>query len=320
MQPAVSVIIPTYNRASYLKKSIQSVLDQTFSDFEIIVINNYSTDDTLEVIKAFNDPRIKTINFKNEGIIAKSRNQGIIQSAGKYIAFLDDDDLWFPNKLEIQINYMETNPEFDLVYSRTTVINEYDVEKGLLNDPKNSKSGNVFVDLLYENFIPILTVLIKKTVFDTVGLFNEEPLVRAAEDYEFWLRASLRSNFGYIDKSLALYRIHNSGVSTAINKPQLRQKILQYLITNSVVTENYFAEIQSNIERLNSDIAVSFWRVSDKSNAKIYAKKYLFFNLKKIWLVNVVAGFFLYILVNFDYPIFDRSIKYISHIRKSIHL
>lgn len=320
MQPAVSVIMPTYNRADYLKKSIQSVLDQTFSDFEIIVINNYSTDDTLEVTKAFNDPRIKTINFKNEGIIAKSRNQGILQSTGKYIAFLDDDDLWCSNKLELQIKYLECNPEFDLVYSRALIIDEHDTQKGLLIDPNNVKSGQIFLDLLYENFIPILTVLIKKSVFDTVGLFNEDPLMRAAEDYELWLRISLKSNVGYIDKPLALYRMHSSSVSMAINKPQLRQKTLQNVILNSVAPQKYFAEINSNIERLNSDISVFFWRGSDKANARIYAKRYFLINLKKFWLLNATAGFLLYIMVNFKYSFFDKIVKHIPHIRKSLNI
>ncbi|WP_321419174.1 glycosyltransferase [uncultured Methanomethylovorans sp.] len=320
MQPAVSVIMPTYNRAGYLKKSIQSVLDQTFSDFEIIVINNYSIDDTLDVIRAFNDPRIKVINFKNDGIIAKSRNQGILQSAGRYIAFLDDDDLWCPNKLELEVKCLESNPEFDLVYSRALIIDEHDIRNGSLIDPNNAKSGQVFLDLLYENFIPILTVLIKKNVFDAVGLFNEDPLMRAAEDYEFWLRASLKSNFGYIDMSLALYRMHSASVSMAINKPQLRQKTLQNIISSSVIPGNYLAEINSNIERLNADISVFFWRASDKANSKIYAKKYFILNLKKIRLLNAAAGFLLYVIVNFEYPLFDKMVKHIPHIRKSLHI
>jgi glycosyltransferase involved in cell wall biosynthesis len=117
MQPAVSVIIPTYNRANYLKKSIQSVVSQTIKDIEIIVINNYSTDNTLEVINSFYDQRIQIINFKNDGVIARSRNKGLVQSTGKYIAFLDDDDIWCPDKLELQIKYLEYHPEFCTVYS-----------------------------------------------------------------------------------------------------------------------------------------------------------------------------------------------------------
>lgn len=320
MQPAVSVIVPTYNRADYLKKSVQSILDQTFNDFEILIINNYSTDNTLEVIKAFNDARIKVINFKNDGIIAKSRNQGIMQSVGKYIAFLDDDDLWCPDKLEFQIKYLDEHPEFDLVYSNALIINEHGNENGLLKDSKDAKIGHVFLDLLYENFIPVLTVLMKREIIETNGLFNEDLSMRAAEDYEYWLRAALKFNFGYIDEPLALYRIHSEGASMAINRPLLTQKTLQSFMFDSEVPEKYYKNIAYNIERLNSDISVHYWGVSDKINARIFAKKYLIFNLKKINLFNTVAGFLLYVIINFDYDTFEGLVKYISRIRKYTNL
>jgi glycosyltransferase involved in cell wall biosynthesis len=320
MQPEVSVIIPTYNRADYLKKSVQSVLDQTFDDFEIIIINNYSTDNTLDVIHAFNDDRIKVINFKNDGIIAKSRNQGIMQSVGKYIAFLDDDDLWCPDKLEIQIKYLESHPEFDLVYSNALIIDEHGNKKGLLKNPTKAKTGKIFLDLLYENFVPVLTVLMKKEIVETNGLLNEDPSVRAAEDYEYWLRASLQYNFGYIDKPLTLYRIHSEGVSMAINRPLLRQKTLQYLIFNSELPEEYYEEIANNIERLNSDISVYYWSVSDKLNAKIFAKKYTSLNLKKMHLLHTIAGIILYVMINFNYKTFEIFIEYVARIRKPLNL
>ena len=320
MQPVISVIMPTYNRADYLKKSIQSVLDQTINDFEIIIINNYSTDNTLDIISAFNDERIKVINFKNGGIIAKSRNQGILQSAGKYIAFLDDDDLWSSDKLEIQIKYLESHPEFDLVYSNALIIDEYGNKKGLLRNPQEAKTGKIFLDLLYENFVPILTVLMKREIIKTNGLLNEDPSMRAAEDYEYWLRASLHYNFGYIDKPLTLYRIHSEGLSMSINRPLLRQKTLQHLIINVEVPEEYYKEIANNIERLNSDISVYYWSFSDKINARIFAKKYIIFNFKKINLFNTIAGFLLYVILNFNYGSFEGLIKYVSRIRKHTNL
>ena len=320
MQPAVSVIMPTYNRADYLKKAVQSVLDQTFNEFEIIIINNYSIDNTVEVIKAFNDGRIKVINFKNEGIIAKARNQGIMQSVGKYIAFLDDDDLWCPDKLELQIKYMDEHPEFDLVYSNALIIDEHGSRNGLLKNPTDAKTGHVFIDLLYDNFIPILTVLIKREIIETNGVFNEDPSMRAAEDYEYWLCASLKFNFGYIDKVLALYRIHSEGVSVSINRPLLTQKTLQSFMFKKNVPEEYYKNIAYNIERLNSDISVYCWSTSDKINARIFAIKYINFNFKKLNILNTIAGFLLYIVINFDYGVFEGLVKYISHIRKYTNL
>ena len=320
MQPAVSVIMPTYNRADYLKKAVQSILDQTFNNFELVIINNYSTDDTLEVINAFNDSRIKVINFKNGGVIAKSRNQGIMQSVGKYIAFLDDDDLWCPDKLELQIKYMDEHPEFDLVYSNALIIDEHGNKNGLLKDSKDAKTGHVFLDLLYENFIPVLTVLMKREIIETNGVFNEDPSMRAAEDFEYWLRTSLKFNFGYIDKALTLYRIHSESVSMAINRPLLRQKTLQRFMFKKEVPEKYYKNIAYNIERLNSDISVYYWSISDKINARIFVKKYIIFNLKKINLFNTVAGFLLYVILNFDYGTFEGLVKYISRTRKYTNL
>ena len=320
MQPAVSVIMPTYNRADYLKKAVQSVLNQTINNFEIIVINNYSTDDTLDVIKAFNDGRIKVINFKNEGIIAKARNQGIMQSIGKYITFLDDDDLWCPDKLELQIKYLDEHPEFDLVYSNALIIDEHGNKNGLLMNSKQAKTGRVFLNLLYENFVPILTVLMKREIFESIGPLTEDTSMIGREDYECWLRASLKYNFGYIDKPLALYRIHSEGVSMGINRPLLTQKTLRSFIINSKAPEKYHKAILCNIERLNSDVSVHYWRISDKINARMFAKKYMIFNLKKINLCNTVAGFLLYVMVNFNYEIFEVIVKHISRMRKPLNL
>ncbi len=320
MSPAVSVITPTYNRANFLKKSIQSVLRQTFGDFEIIVINNYSDDNTLEVVNSFNDDRIKIINFKNEGIIAKSRNQGIMNSSGRYIAFLDDDDLWCPDKLELQVKYLESNPDFGLVYSNALIIDEHDNRKGLLINPKQAKTGSVFLNLLTDTFIPALTVLMRRGIVETNGLFNEEPCMRAAEDYEYWLRASLKFDFGYIDKPLALYRVHSGGASKAINRPLLRQKVLQSFFNNSDVPEKYYNKLIYNIERLNADISVYYWSVSDKINARKCARRYISSSLEKIQLFNVFIGFLLYIVIYFRYDFFKGIIKHAARIRKTMDL
>lgn len=320
MQPAVSVIMPTYNRVDYLKKSVQSVLDQTFNDFEIIIINNYSIDNTLNVISDFADERIKVINFKNDGIIAKSRNQGIMKSVGKYIAFLDDDDLWCKDKLEIQIKYLESHPEFDLAYSNAVIIDEHGNRKDLLINPREIKTGRTFFNILYNNSIATLTVLMKREIIETIGLLNEDPLVRAAEDYDYWLRASLNYEFGYIDKPLALYRIHSECVSMGVNRPLLRQKTLINFYLNKELSQNNHREIIKSIERLNVDIAVHYWGVSDRKNARIYALKYIHFNLKNIHIIKVFAGFTLYLIINFKYIHFVWLVDYASGIRKRLNL
>ena len=99
-KPLVSVVIPTFNHAPLLKRALDSVVAQTYSDWEAIVVNNFSTDETIDVVNSFKDDRIKLVNFKNNGIIAASRNQGIKLAQGKFVAFLDSDDNWYPKKLE----------------------------------------------------------------------------------------------------------------------------------------------------------------------------------------------------------------------------
>lgn len=309
MQPTVSVIIPTYNRASFLKESVQSVLNQTFKDFEIIIINNYSIDNTLEVICSFNDNRIKTLNFRNHGVIAKSRNHGLMNSTGKYIGFLDDDDMWCPEKLEIQIKYLESHPEFGLVYSNALIIDAKGNQRGLVLNNGRAKEGRIFQDLLNGKYIPIPTVLMKRKLLESNGLFNEESSIIAIEDYEYWVRASLKFDFGYIDKPLAMYRIHSTNVSKIHSGALLRQKVFYMLLDNCDVPENFYTKIISKIERLNFSTSVYYWSISDQINAKRCARRYIFFNFKEFRFLKVFLGIVLYIVINFNYEFFRRIVN-----------
>lgn len=319
MQPSVSVIIPTYNRVNYLKKSIHSVISQTIKDIEIIVINNYSIDNTLEVINSFKDQRIKIINFKNGGVIAKSRNQGMVHSTGKYIAFLDDDDIWRQDKLELQIRYLEAHPEFGVVYSNAIIIDEKDNRKGFLIDQGRAKEGQVFQNLLGGNFITILTVLMRRELLEYIGLFDEDPSLIAIEDYEYWMRIALKSEFGYIDKPLALYRIHGTSMSKRNSVALLRQKVLRMFLKNRDASLKYHDKILRNIERLDFSASVYHWSISDSKNAKICAKRYIFSNLKILRLLNCIMGLLLYAITHLNYRIFRNAINsYESKIAKII--
>lgn len=258
----------------------------------------------MEVIRSFNDNRIKIINFKNHGIIAKSRNHGLMNSAGKYIAFLDDDDMWCPDKLEIQIKYIELHPEFGLIYSNALIIDEKGNRRGLLLNHGQAKEGRIFQDLLNGKFIPILTVIMKRELLESIGLLNEESSMIAVEDYEYWVRAALKFDFGYIDKPLAMCRIHSSNVSKIHSVALLRQKVLYKLLDNCDVPEKFYTKIIYNIERLNFSASVYYWSISDQINAKRYAKRYIFFNSKEVSFLKVVLGILLYIVINFNYEFF----------------
>ncbi len=308
MQPAVSVIIPTYNRASLLRKSIQSVLSQTIKDIEIIVINNFSVDKTIDVLNSFDDHRIKVINFSNGGIIARSRNRGMLQSTGRYIAFLDDDDLWYPDKLALELKYMESHPEFGVVYSNARIIDENDNMNGFLIETGRAKEGEVFQYLLRGNFIAILTVLIRREIIDDAGLFDEDPSIIAAEDYEYWMRIASKTMFGYIDRPLALYRVHTMSMSRRSSVALLRQKVLRKLLKDRNFEEKYNDDILANIERLNFSASVYYWSISDGINAKICAKQYILSNLKRMRPLNFTMGTLLYFLIHFDYLVFSHIV------------
>jgi len=286
MQPAVSVIIPTYNRAGFLKKSVQSVLNQTFQDFEMIIINNYSDDNTLEIVNSFNDNRIKMINFRNDGVIARSRNQGIMHSTGNYIAFLDDDDLWLPNKLELQVNYMHRHPEYFLIYSNAWIIDNTYQRKQLYLRRRTYPQGIVFNRLIKENFIPILTVLIKREIFRDIGFFNEAPSLKGVEDYEYWLRITLKYKIGFVNEPLAEYRVHSSMTSNELNVARLVQTVLLYVLNNFSVPSNN--KILEKFYELYCYSALHNWKNSDKLYMKKDLKRYLIWAGKNLKIVSLL--------------------------------
>lgn len=209
--PKVSVIIPTFNRAHYLTQAIDSVLAQTYQNFEIIVVDDGSTDDTAAVLKSYK----ASVNYfyqENQGPSA-ARNLGIEMSNGQYIAFLDSDDLWLPEKLEVQRDYFKTNPEVGLVHADLLIM-----EDGLtpsvprmryLSQPR--KSGYILPELFTENMILTPTVLVRRACFKVSGLFDTE--LRGGEDHHLWLRIARHFSIDYIDRPLGICRVHPNSLT-----------------------------------------------------------------------------------------------------------
>jgi glycosyltransferase involved in cell wall biosynthesis len=215
--PKVSVVIPTYNRADLLRVAIQSALGQTFPDLEILVVDDGSTDSTPQVVRQVRDPRLIYIRQPHSGLPAVARNTGLRQARGEYIAFLDSDDLWLPEKLALQVEYMDEHPEVGLVYANafTFTGDPPQSDPGPLLRPGGGLTGHVFEQLYGHPQIPNLTVLIRAALVETVGLFDEDERLKANEDYEYWLRIAGRYPIGYIDRPLACYRQHAQGISKA---------------------------------------------------------------------------------------------------------
>lgn len=204
----VSVIIPTYNCAKYLDECLQSVFNQTYKEYEIIIIDDGSTDNTQEIIKN-KYPKAKYIYQKHAGV-SKARNAGIELAQGTLIAFNDADDIWFPNKLDMQVDYFETHSDVDMVFTE----NSFFCETGILMktmDKKRLMKGDVVKNIFKYSSVATPTVMVKKEVFADVGLFDEDLTV--AEDDNMWLRIALQKKVGLIDKVLVTCRISEGSLS-----------------------------------------------------------------------------------------------------------
>lgn len=210
--PKVSVVIPTYNYAQYIKEAIDSVLAQTHKDCKIIVIDDGSTDDTRGVVSQCG-PDVKYIYQKNQGLSA-ARNTGIRNSNGEYIAILDSDDIWLPSKLEKQIKLFEAKSRLGLVYSDGLVFGEQLAWDDLsFGGNMNFYRGRIFDKLLLGNFVPCPSVVIKRSCFDKVGLFDIN-LVGGCEDWDMWLRISSHYEVDYLDELLVKHRKHRGSMET----------------------------------------------------------------------------------------------------------
>ncbi len=210
MPPKVSVNICCYNSERYLKETIQSVLDQSFKDYEVIIVDDGSKDNTGKIVKSFTDPRLKYYYQENRGLSA-SRNRAISLSSGEYIALLDHDDLWQPDKLAEQINLLDNDLALGAVFSDAYIIDGQGNITGTYFNINRPARGNIFERLILANFIPCLTVMIRQTSLRGLELFKQD--FRIAEEYELFLRIAERSSFDYIDKPLASYRWHENNYS-----------------------------------------------------------------------------------------------------------
>jgi glycosyltransferase involved in cell wall biosynthesis len=210
-KPTVSIIVPTYNRGQLIARSVKSVLNQTYRDFELIIVDDASTDNTEEVVSSFNDKRIRYIRHEENRGEAAARNTGIKAARCNYIAYQDSDDEWFPEKLAKQMELLkDASPEVGVIYTgfwktenhRKTYIPFSWV---------NQKNGDIHKELLKGNFIGSPVVLIKKDCFNRVGLFDER--LCNLVDWEMWLRISKQYHFRCVDEPLVIAHYDSANVS-----------------------------------------------------------------------------------------------------------
>ena len=282
--PSLSVIVPVYNGEQTIRETIDSVLQQTFSDFELIVINDGSQDSTLEVVSSIPDARIKIFSHPNAGQ-AISRNRGIERASGEFIAFLDADDLWKPDKLEVQLKALEANPQAAVAYSWTDFIDKSGQFLG--NGTRINYSGNVYEKLLVRNFLEHgSNPLIRRQALTEVGAFDAS--LTPAEDWDLYLRLASCYNFIAVPSAQVLYRVSANSSSTNVSRmeaaslqvierafnqaPASLQHLKKYSLSTLYVYL-MFKSLENPSKRQNSVAAIRYLGLAIRSDLSVLRRR-----------------------------------------------
>jgi glycosyltransferase involved in cell wall biosynthesis len=201
--PKVSIIIPAYNAMKYLPETVASVFQQTFEDYEVIIVNDGSKDNIESWLAQLKHPKVRLITQENQGL-SGARNTGILDAKGEYVALLDADDLWAPTKLDKQVNLLDESTKVGLVYTWMALIDEKGQPTGRIFSAENE--GKVWEKLLEFNVVGCGSVpLIRRSCFDKVGLFDRN-LRSYVEDWDLWLRMAPHYDFKVVKEALVYYR------------------------------------------------------------------------------------------------------------------
>jgi glycosyltransferase involved in cell wall biosynthesis len=211
--------MPTYNQEKYIGGAIDSILNQSYTNWELIIIDNCSTDKTFEIISSFKDSRIQYNTISNGGIIAASRNMAVSKSVGDYIAFLDSDDLWELNKLELVNSALQDG--FDIAYHDVLIINEESNITGKITS--RSLRSDSFDDLITTgNILVNSSVVVRKKCLVDIGGISEEKSLAGVEDFNTWMRLAIRGNsFVHLALTLGSYRVHSENSSDSLDSSDL---------------------------------------------------------------------------------------------------
>jgi len=211
----VSVVIPTFNHADFLRSAIQSVIDQTYTNWEAIIVNNFSTDNTIGVVAEFNDPRIQLVNYRNQGVIAASRNEGVRLATGSVVAFLDSDDHWFPDKLVKCVEQIDQGNDV-VCHGENWSSEGLPVRAVFYGPAKNSTPKKL---LFRGNCISTSATIVRTSTLNEVGGFSENSEFITAEDYELWIKlAKVTERFYFLHEILGEFRRHDQSASSAVQR------------------------------------------------------------------------------------------------------
>lgn len=276
MKPLVSIIIPTFNYAGYIRETVESALAQTYEQIEVIVIDDGSTDNTREVISdLIESNRLKYFYQDNRGL-SSARNTGIRISEGKYISFLDSDDLISPKKVEVQLASLEDDCNYGVAFSDFRYF-AYSDKSSLIPHRIRFSGDPTLRMILCGELMPIHSALFRRDILEKTDWFDES--LESCEDYDFWIRLKVRNiNFIYIDEVMALYRLHGNQMSGhRIRHYQSFLKVLnRYEQYDPVGARLSFAKFG----RL---IGNQFIYQNQMKEGRRYLRKYMFYNKKKVW-------------------------------------
>ena len=249
--PKISVIIPTNNRSNFIKNALSSAQKQTFKDFEIIIVDDGSCDETYKVISNFNS-NIRYIYQPNCGV-SSARNMGIQNSRGKLIAFLDSDDLWHPEKLQKQYDFLENNKAINICYTGSYWIRN----REKVNPPKRyaPRSGNIFQHILDCCFVGASFTILRRELFDKYGLFDES--LPVCEDHDLWIRLAINEAFHYINEPLGTKQMGHWGqLSTKFwGMDRYRIKTLEKLLNSNNLTNEQKSIVINSIKNKSRILA-----------------------------------------------------------------
>jgi glycosyltransferase involved in cell wall biosynthesis len=263
--PYVSVILPTFDRPEFLQAAIRSALNQTFSNLEAVVVDDGSVTDLVPLLDAFSDGRIRYVRHESNRGEAAARNTGILNARGDYLAFLDDDDEWRPDKLQLQLDLFARSPrEIGCVYGGYVAVRAADGQELFREVP--SRRGNLSLEFMRDNVMgPTSTVMLTRECIDRVGLCDED--IAYGVDYDLWIRVAQKYHFDFVSDTVVRYSIHDGQLTgdparVVEGHENLMQKYGSALKPDRrLVASKYFElAMQRCLERDDANARRAFWK------------------------------------------------------------
>ncbi len=268
MSPRFSVVIPVFNGERFLRQTLESVLSQTCPGVEIIAVDDGSTDESVSLLEAVGD-RVQVVSQANTGV-GGARNAGIDRARGEFVAFLDQDDWWQPEKLRLQSEVFERNPEVVLVH---TEVSYYDTERDEFVGPLNKKArreevvGDCRDRLLMENWICNSSVAVRKSALDVTGGCDHQIRGNTVQDYDLWIRLSRLGAFGFVPSRETVFRLHSDQGHR--ERSLLLEEELKVLLQHRSEQEwRSKKEWRERLAQVCDELATSYWETGNISSAR----------------------------------------------------